>query len=145
MGKYRLYSLKSVNRNVGNDYDYVAERVVARFDLSKKLRVPELKDKVHFLLLFWKKNKRKFKKYKTKSAIGRLLELDHASVIHYAGTDLKFEGRRKKSNFFNENNKELASYIWDLCCPEMKERNEWFINSVKQKDGTSSDISDLHD
>lgn len=144
MGKYRLFKLISVNRNVGNDYDYVVEKIVLRYNLSKKNRVQELKDKVHFLLLFWKKNKKMFKKYRTQSAIGKLLEIDHASVIHYAGTDLKFEGRRKKSNFFNENNKELASYIWDLCCLEMKERNEWFINSVKQKDGTSSDISNLH-
>jgi hypothetical protein len=132
MGKYRIYSLKSVMKNVGNDYDFVVEKVIQRFNLAKKTRVPDKIDKVHFVLLFWKKNRRKFKKYKTKAGIGKLFNLDHASVIHYAGTDTEFEGRRKRSDFFNQNNEELSQYIWALCCSEMQERNEWFINSVKQ-------------
>jgi hypothetical protein len=113
MGKYRLFHLKSYQRSIGEDYDWILEHASFKFGLRVKTRKQDKIDRLHYLLLFWKKNKNKFLKYKTYESIGDFLGLDHSSIIHYVG-DLKNKRlNRKKSNYWVQNVVDINEYILD--------------------------------
>lgn len=124
MGKYRNEALKSVNRNTGKDYDFVLERCILKFKLNKRNRIQHLKDKVHFLLIFWQRNSLRFKKYKTLVKVGKALNLHHSTVIFYVK-------ERKKSLEFEKNIVELNDSIIMLCSKKMKIEND-FIKTEKK-------------
>jgi hypothetical protein len=91
-------------------YDNLCELCVSTYNLCSKSRKSDLKDAVHFFLEWWLKNKELMNRYHSKSAIGKLLETDHATVIHYIGTKYA-EGTRKKSWDFEENTKDIADFL----------------------------------
>jgi hypothetical protein len=124
MGKYRNEALKSVNTNTGKDYDFVLERSILKFKLNKRNRIQHLKDKVHFLLMFWVRNNTKFKKYKTLEKIGVALNLHHSTVIFYVK-------KRKKSLEFEKNIVEINEFIIMCCSKKMKIEND-FIKTEKK-------------
>jgi hypothetical protein len=65
MGKYRLFNLKSYQRSIGEDYDWILENATFRFNLKSKSRKLDKVDRLHCLLIFWKENRLRFTKYKT--------------------------------------------------------------------------------
>jgi hypothetical protein len=63
-------------------YDLLAELAVSSYDLDKKSRKADLKDKVQYFVKWWFSEKKKMKKYKSSTAIGKLLKKDHATILH---------------------------------------------------------------
>lgn len=91
----------------GNDmtsYDVLCELCVSSYGLNRRSRKADLKDKVHFFILWWKKNSNVMSKYKTYTSIGALLGTDHTTIIHY----LK---RRKPTILFEENVKCIDDFL----------------------------------
>ena len=113
MGKYRLFKLKSYQRSIGEDYDWILEKATVKFGLKLKSRKQDKIDRLHFLLIFWKKNKKKFLKYKTYEAIAEYLGLNHATIIHYVGEVKEKRLNRKKSNSWVQNVVDINEYILD--------------------------------
>lgn len=63
-------------------YDVLAELAVSSYELDRKSRKAELKDKMQYFIKWWFSEKSKMKKYNTSVAIGQLLKKDHATVLH---------------------------------------------------------------
>lgn len=113
MGKYRLFNLKSYQRSIGEDYDWILENATFRFNLKSKSRKLDKVDRLHCLLIFWKENRLRFTKYKTYETIGDYLGLNHATILHYVG-DLKGNRlNRKVSNYWDENTFDINKYLQD--------------------------------
>jgi hypothetical protein len=85
-------------------YDFLCELCVSSYDLSKKSRKADLKDKVHFFILWWNTNKSKMSKYTGQVKIGQLLGVDHTTIVHF----LK---RRKPTIFYEENVKCINDFL----------------------------------
>ena len=120
MGKYRNEHYKSVNKNQGKDYDFVIEKTIRKFNLDYKSRKQYLKDQVHYLLMWWKKNSFRTKKYKTLEKIGEILNIDHSNVIHYIGKmGEEGYGRRIVSPYFATNVIDVSEFIKDCSCAKM--------------------------
>jgi hypothetical protein len=111
MGKYRLFKLKSYQRSIGKDFDWIADNVVFKFGLYLKTRKQDKIDKVHFFLIFWKENQKKFIKYSSYESIAFLLRVDHSSIVHYVGKTKEGRLNRKKSVCWKENIAEIKNYI----------------------------------
>lgn len=97
-------------------YDKICERVVDAYEINTKCRKVEHKDRLHFFLLWWWRNKRYMKDYSSKSSIAKLIKKDHATIIHYVGktnsvTGKHEEGARKKSMNFDENVKCIKDFL----------------------------------
>jgi hypothetical protein len=84
-------------------YDHLCELAVSAYDLDTSNRKVEIKDRLHYFLLWWKRNRKYMKKYNSLTAIGGLVKKDHSNVMHYVGKENEKEGLRKKSAFFEEN------------------------------------------
>jgi hypothetical protein len=86
------------------DYDKLIELVVSSYNLDKKTRKMAQKDRVQFILIWWEKNKKKFKKYTTTCRVGALLNINHATVVyHYTS--------RKKSRVYEEETQCIKDFI----------------------------------
>jgi hypothetical protein len=103
MGKYRLFKLKSYQRSIGQDYDWILEQACFKFELKNKTRKQDKVDRLHYFLIFWKDNKDKTVKYKTYESIAEFLGLNHSTVIHYVGKPRESRLNRKKSNSWDIN------------------------------------------
>lgn len=88
----------------GTRYDLLCEMVVSSYSLNEKRRHMELKDKVTCFLKWWEENKNKMLKYKTTTAIGKILNCDHSTVIHHIK-------RRKVSRDYNKNTYCIKDYL----------------------------------
>lgn len=120
MGKYRLFKLVSYQRSIGEDYDWIAENVVFKFGIDSKSRKQDELDRLHFLLLFWKENQKKFIKYKSYESIAFLLKKHHSSIVHYVGKTKENRLNRKKSIYFDKNTAEINKYILDATLKNKK-------------------------
>jgi hypothetical protein len=120
MGKYRNEHYKSVNSNKGKDYDFVIEKTIRKFNLDYKSRKSYLKDQVHYLLMWWKQNASRTKKFKTLRSIGEALNSDHSNIIHYVGkiNEDGYGTRIKSTNFVN-NVMDISEFIKDCSCAKM--------------------------
>jgi hypothetical protein len=78
------------------NYDFILDLAVQHYGLSKRNRKQELIDMRHCLIKWWKKNKTKFKKYNSLTAVGRSMNLTHCTVLHYVK-------HRKKSHDYERN------------------------------------------
>lgn len=86
------------------DYDRLLELVVSSYQLDKTTRKMGQKDRVQFTILWWDKNKNKFKKYDTTIKLGVLLDIDHSTVVyHYK--------KRKKSRIYEEETQCIKDFI----------------------------------
>ena len=85
-------------------YDILCEMAVSSYYLNKRSRKADLKDRVHCFLIWWTKNKRLMKSYNTTTTIGRLLNVDHSTVIHM----LK---RRKQTIMYEDNTKCISDFL----------------------------------
>jgi len=85
-------------------YDVLSEMAVQSYYLDRKNRKSDLKDRVHCFILWWNKNKPKMKAYNTTISVGRLLNCDHSTVIHYLG-------KRKPSIMYDENTKCINDFL----------------------------------
>lgn len=65
-----------------SSYDLLAELAVSSYELDRKSRKAELKDKMQYFIKWWFSEKSKMKKYNTSVKIGELLKKDHATVLH---------------------------------------------------------------
>lgn len=85
-------------------YDLLCELAISSYDLNERRRHAELKDMVQYFILWWNSNKRKTKKYRTLSAIGEALDVDHSTVLHYIR-------RRKPTINFDKNVECLKDFL----------------------------------
>lgn len=92
-------------------YDHICELAVSAYKLDTSNRKVEIKDRLHYFLLWWKRNKNYMNKYKSLTAIGGLLKKDHSNVMHYVGKENQKKGIRKKSTEFNENVKCIKDFL----------------------------------
>ena len=120
MGKYRLFHLKSYQRSIGEDYDWIVENAIFKFGLNVKSRKQDKLDRLHFLLLFWKKNKLKFLKHKSYQEIALLLNVHHSSIVHYVGKLSGDRLNRKKSIYWEKNTFKINKYILDATLKNKK-------------------------
>ena len=86
------------------NYDFLLELAVQHYGLSEKNRRQELIDMRHYLVKWWKKNGKKFKRYKSLTAVGASMNLTHCTVIHYVK-------HRKKSLKYEENTKCICDFL----------------------------------
>jgi hypothetical protein len=80
-------------------YDNLCELAVQNYNLNERRRQQDFKDQLHYFLIWWEKHKVLMRKYKSKSAIGGLVDKDHGTIIHYIGTKNKPGARKPSSNF----------------------------------------------
>lgn len=85
-------------------YDVLCELCVSSYNLNKKSRKADLKDKVHYFVIWWNSNKKMMKKYKSQSKIGELLGVDHSTIVH-------FLRRRKPTILYEENVKCISDFL----------------------------------
>lgn len=64
-------------------YDVFLELAVSSYELDKKNRKAELKDRLQYFILWWNKNKSAMGKYNTLVELGGLVKKDHATILHY--------------------------------------------------------------
>ena len=84
--------------------DLLAELVVSYFDLDQKNRVQTLQDQKQCFVLWWYNNQKSFYKYKSITAISKLLKCHHATTIHHMRT-------RKGTLKYKENVKDIQDFI----------------------------------
>lgn len=94
----------SDNSGIESMHDKLLELAIDSYDIRSKSRKMERIDVKHFLVLWWIKNKRQFRKYRTMSALAKLLNVDHATINHY-------EKHRKKSRLFNDNTQCINDFL----------------------------------
>jgi len=118
MGKHRITNLKSKSKNNGFDFDYCLERCVVMHNLRIRSRLIPTKDQVHFLLIFWKKNRKYFRKFKSLTEIGQLFNMHHSNITYYVGR-VKDDKNRKKSNEYEANTILVGKTLRSLMCQDM--------------------------
>lgn len=89
---------------VKTSYDLLCELAISSYDLNERRRQAELKDMVHYFILWWNENKGRTKKYKTLQAIGESLGMGHSNVLHYIR-------RRKPTINFDKNVECLKDFL----------------------------------
>ena len=87
-----------------SSYDVLAELAVSSYELDRKNRKSELKDMVQYFIKWWYSERKKMKKYNTSVAIGKLLNKDHATVLH----SLK---KRKPTLYYDENTACIRDFL----------------------------------
>lgn len=85
-------------------YDKIAEMAVYSYGLSNRSRKQDLIDKKHYFVIWWGLNREKFKTYNSLQKIATLLNIHHATVMHYLYS-------RKKSSKFNDNTSCLLDFL----------------------------------
>jgi hypothetical protein len=86
------------------DYDRLIELAVSSYNLGKKTRKMGQKDRVQFIVVWWRDNKEKFFRYNTTTKLGALLNIDHSTVIHHYSL-------RKKSRRYEEETRCIKDFI----------------------------------
>jgi dsDNA-binding SOS-regulon protein len=64
-------------------YDKIMELAVSSYDMTSKSRKQYKMDIKHYLVLWWVENKEEFLAYNSTIAVGKLLDIDHSTVIHF--------------------------------------------------------------
>jgi hypothetical protein len=85
-------------------YDKIAEMAVYSYGLSERSRKEHLVDQKHYFIIWWGLNRGKFQNYNSLEKIGKLLNINHTSVIHHLYS-------RKKSPRFKENVSCLLDFL----------------------------------
>ena len=85
-------------------YDYVLELAVRSYNLNKKSRKQELKDKVQFTLTWWHINKKCFNKYKSVTKVGQLFNMHHTNIVHHYK-------HRKKSSVWDKSTECISDFL----------------------------------
>jgi len=93
-----------------SSYDKLCELCVGTYRINVKDNSAEIKDMLHCFLEWWKEKKQYMNKYSSKSAIGRLVEKSHCTIIYYIGAG-KEDGARKKTHNFEINTKDIADFL----------------------------------
>lgn len=91
-------------------YDTLVELAISSYDLSSTSRKHELKDRLHFFLMWWKEHKHFMNRYSNGLRLSKFMGIDHTSIIHYTGTTKK-PGNRKKTANFKENTKCINDFL----------------------------------
>lgn len=86
------------------DHDQVAELAVILFGLDRKNRKQEVIDTKQAFVRWWYKNSKRCKKYKTLASISRLMNMNHASIIH-------LKKKRKPTLDYSENSAEICEFL----------------------------------
>jgi|LauGreDrversion4_2_1035121.scaffolds.fasta_scaffold50222_3 hypothetical protein len=85
-------------------YDILAELAVSSYNLDKKHRKAELKDRCQCFIIWWNKNKHLMNKYKSLHSVGELMNKNHATIIH----QLK---RRKPTIMYDINTRCINDFL----------------------------------
>lgn len=85
-------------------YDVLAEMAVSSYDLNKRNRKAELKDKCQFFILWWMKNRNKMNLYTSTTTVGKLMGCDHSTILHYVH-------RRKPTIMYEENTRCINDFL----------------------------------
>lgn len=85
-------------------YDKLCELAVSQYNLDKRNRDMDFKDKCQYFYQWWHRNKAKMFFYVSYSEIGRLCKQDHATVIHHVRN-------RKPSANFEENTACIKDFL----------------------------------
>jgi hypothetical protein len=85
-------------------YDVLSELAVSSYSLTRKSRKADLKDKMQYFILWWNKNKKNMRVYNSTIALGKLLNCDHSTVLHYIHT-------RKPTIMYEENTKCINDFL----------------------------------
>jgi hypothetical protein len=97
-------TIQETNGRKMTSYDVMCELCVSSYSLDKKSRKSNLKDKVHFFVLWWMANRSKMVRYTSYMKIAELLKVDHSTIVHYVGT-------RKPTILFDENVKCINDFL----------------------------------
>lgn len=97
-----LFNNSEKERRKFTGYDHLCELAVSAYNLDISSRKVEIKDRLHYFLLWWKRNRQWMQKYKALTAIGGLVKKDHSNVMHYVGKEDEKEGPRKRSQNFEK-------------------------------------------
>jgi len=84
--------------------DKIAELAISSYNLKTKDRHEEYMDRKHCFILWWDQNRSRFTKYYTVTSLAKLLDMNHATVIHHMR-------RRKKSFRFDGNVRCLLDFL----------------------------------
>ena len=86
------------------DYDISLELAVCTFNLDVKGRKENVVDMKHFLVKWWDKNRKNFKRYKTMSSVANTMNVHHSTVNH-------LQKHRKKSLGYDENIRFIKEFL----------------------------------
>jgi hypothetical protein len=86
------------------NYDYLLELAINAYSLKKKCQKMGHIDRAHYIIMWWYKNKHKFKTYNTTIKLGIALEIHYSTVIYYYK-------RRKISRIYKEETKCIKDFI----------------------------------
>jgi hypothetical protein len=92
------------NNTVDKNYDRLLELAVSSYNLDERTRKMDQKDRVQFIIKWWLKNKKKFKKYTNTEKIAGLLKIKHSTVVHHYTY-------RKKSRIYEEETRCIKDFI----------------------------------
>lgn len=88
-----------------NQYDMLLELAVDSYDLKSKSRKMDLRDRVTFVIRWWRKNKEIMRKYNSLQSVADLLNMkSHASVDHHIK-------KRKVTANYEENVKCIKDFL----------------------------------
>ena len=87
-----------------NRMDLLIELAVSSYELDKRSRKAELKDKVQFFIKWWYERRGFMLKYKTLESVAKLMSVDHATVLHHIK-------RRKPTAMYEENSRCLNDFL----------------------------------
>lgn len=85
-------------------FDKLCELAVTNYTLDSKSQNQDLKDRMHFFILWWGDNKSKSEKYYSSAAMDKLLKKKHGTTYHYLN-------RRKKSYRYEENTECIRDFL----------------------------------
>ena len=103
-GPWEAWILLSGNELNNDSFDKIAELAISSYDLKTKDRHEECMDRKHCFIMWWDQNRDKFNKYYTVTSLAKLLNINHATVIHHMR-------KRKKSFRFERNTKCLKDFL----------------------------------
>lgn len=89
---------------MSNEFDDFAEIIVDYFNLRFKSREMPLMDAKNYFILWWYENQQNFIKYKTATSMGKLLNMNHATILHHMK-------HRKPSLKFNLHTKNIEEFV----------------------------------
>jgi hypothetical protein len=85
-------------------YDVLAEMAVSSYELDKRNRKADLKDRCQFFILWWMKNRHKMNIYTSTPTLGILLNSHHSTILHYIH-------KRKPTIMYEENTRCINDFL----------------------------------
>jgi len=88
-----------------SSFDRLCELAVSAYDLDSANRKQDLKDRLHFFILWWNSNANKMKVYRRYTDLARLVKKRDHSMVHY------YLEKRVKSLNFEYNTADIKDFL----------------------------------